>query len=313
MNDPAEIPTDLSSDQLAERLEGALEAAGWILGPSSETPHVARLYYRPRMRSPSFDLAGMAASAEHDVVEAVAREHAGRIAYLTDMFIEWRGGREAIFVGKNAVGHYNDLTWSSLREGSQAAPDLPAEVLEGLRAEPPDAERMIAALSDHLYGEPTDLEASADVALVEAHHPYDASWRDALEPLFLEVRRRLAAAPEGHELEVPGLAVFRRLDSERGVFEAVHRPEESLRDFFLADGSGLSVDVGALLGQAADPGLARALEDACARSRDHQVDVLVGADLALHTSIYPSYEGVNPRTGEPILIPGSKRPVFIGW
>jgi hypothetical protein len=43
------------------------------------------------------------------------------------------------------------------------------------------------------------------------------------------------------------------------------------------------------------------------------VDVLVGADLVLHTSVHPPYEGVNPRTGEAILIPGSKRPVFIGW
>lgn len=312
MNDPAEIPTDLSSDDLAERLEGALEAAGWVLGRSDETPHQARLFYRPRTRSPSYDLAGMAASAEQDVVEAVARDYGGRIGYLTDLFIEWRAGREAIFLGKNAVGHFHDAPWSSIRDGQSPA-DLPAEVLEALRADPPDADRMMAGLTDHLYGEPTEIEASADVALVEAYHPFDATWREALEPLFLEVRRRLAGAAEGEELAVPGLAVFRRLDSERGVFEAVHRPEESLRDFFAAGNSSLRVDLAGVLGAGAPPGLAAALQDACARARDDRVDVLVGADLVLHTSIYPAYEGVNPRTGEAILIPGSKRPVFIGW
>ncbi|HEU5056238.1 MAG TPA: hypothetical protein VFU21_06925, partial [Kofleriaceae bacterium] len=105
MNDPAEIPTDLSSDELAERLEAALEAAGWILDHNDETPHQARLLYRPRTRSPSFDLAGMSTAAEHDVVEAVAREYGGRIGYLADLLIEWRGGREVIFLGRDAVGH----------------------------------------------------------------------------------------------------------------------------------------------------------------------------------------------------------------
>lgn len=313
MNDPAEIPTDLSSDELAERLEAALEGAGWILGHSEETPHQARLYYRPRTRSPSYDLAGMSPAAEHDVVEAVAQTHGGRVAYLTDMFIEWRGGREAILLGRNAVGHYHDVRWGDLRETGEGLADLPAEVLAGLRASPPDADRMIAALTDHLYGEPAEPDASADVALLEAYHPFDASWREVLEPLFLEVRRRLAAASEGEELEVPGLAMFRRLDSERGVFEAVHRPEDALREFFSGERSELSVDLGSILGGAANANLGRALADACARARDGRVDVLVGADLALHTSVYPPYEGVNPRTGEAIVIPGSKRPVFIGW
>lgn len=313
MNDPAEIPTDLSSDELAERLEGALEAASWILGTNGETPHVARLYYRPRTGSPSYDLAGMATSDEHDVIEAVAREHGGRVALLTDMFIEWRGGRETILLGRNGIGHFNEVRWSEIRDGEQIVRDLPAEVLEALRADPPDSDRMIAALADHLYGEPTEIEATADVALVEAYHPFDARWRETLEPLFLEVRRRLAVAPEGQELEVPGLAVFRRLDSERGVFEAVHRPDQSLRDFFSEEAAGLSVDLASFLGHTADPGLARALEDACARARDDRVDVLVGADLVLHASIYASYEGVNPRTGEPFVIAGHKRPVFIGW
>jgi len=296
MNDPAEIPTDLSSDELAERLEGALEGAGWKLGQNAETPHAAHLYYRPRTRSPSYDLAGMASADEHGVVEAVAREHGGRVALLTDVFIEWRAGREAILLGRGGAGHYKDATWSSIRDGQHAAPELPSEFLAALRADPPDPDRMLIALSDHLYGEPTDLEASADVALVEAYHPFDARWREALEPLFLEIRSRLAAAPEGHELAVPGLAVFRRLDSERGVFEAVHRPDQTLRDFF-AGGSGLSIDLDKFLGTGADPGLARALEDACARARDDGVDVLVGADLVLHASVHEA----------------TKLPVFIGW
>jgi hypothetical protein len=313
MNDPAEIPTDLSSDELAERLEGALEAASWRLGQNAETPHLARLYYRPRTRSPSYDLAGMASSDEHDVIEAVAREHGGRVALLTDLFIEWRGGREAILLGRNGAGHYDQASWSSIRDGQHVAPELPADFLEALRAEPPDGDRMLTALSDHMYGEPTDLEASANVALVEAYHPFDARWREVLEPLFLEVRRRLAAAREGHELDVPGLAVFRRLDSERGVFEAVHRPHESLREFFSDGGNRLAVDLVGFLGPGSDPGLARALQDACARARDDRVDVLVGADLAIHASVYSAYEGVDPRTGESILIPGRKVPVFIGW
>ena len=297
MNDPAEIPTDLSSDELAERLEGALEGAGWILGQNAETPHLARLYYRPRTRSPSYDLAGMASSDEHDVIEAVAREHGGRVALLTDLFIEWRGGSETILLGKSGTGHYNEASWTSIRDGQHVPPELPAEFLEALRSEPPDGDRMLTALTDHMYGEPTDLEASTDVALVEAYHPFDARWREALEPLFLEVRRRLAAAPEGHELAVPGLALFRRLDSERGVFEAVHRPDTSLREFFAGAGNSLSVDLAGFLGQDADPGLARALHDACARARDDGVDVLVGADLVLHASVYSA----------------SKLPVFIGW
>lgn len=313
MNDPAEIPTDLSSDELAERLEGALEAAGWILGHSEETPHQARLFYRPRTRSPSYDLAGMSPAAEQDVVEAVARGHAGRIGYLTDLFIEWRGGREAVLIGKGAVGHYQDFTWSQIRDSAEAVAELPADLLAALRCDPPDAEGMIAALTDHLYGEPTELEASAEVALVEAYHPFDASFREVLEPLFLEVRRRLVAAGQGEELEVPGLAMFRRLDSERGLFEAVHRPGDGLREFFAADGAGLAVDLAPILGEQATPALARALEEACARARDGQVDVLVGADLALHTAVYPPYEGVNPRTGEAFVIPGGKRPLFIGW
>jgi hypothetical protein len=313
MNDPAEIPTDLSSDELAERLEGALEGAGWKLGQNADTPHLAHLYYRPRTRSPSYDLAGMASADEHAVVEAVARGHGGRVALLTDLFVEWRGGRQAILLGRNGAGHYDGASWSSIRDGQRVVPDLPADFLDALRAEPPDADRMLTALTDHMYGEPTNLEASADVALVEAYHPFDSRWREVLEPLFLAVRLRLAAAPEGHELEVPGLAVFRRLDSERGVFEAVHRPHESLREFFADAGNRLSVDLADFLGQPADPGLARALADACARARDDQVDVLVGADLALHASVYAPYEGVDPRTGESILIPGRKLPVFIGW
>jgi len=313
MNDPAEIPTDLSSDELAERLEGALEGAGWILGQNAETPHLAHLYYRPRTRSPSYDLAGMASTDEHAVIEAVAREHGGRVALLTDLFIEWRGGLEAIFLGRNGAGHFDDISWSDIRQGVKSAPDLPAEFLDALRAEPPDGDRILTSLTDHLYGEPTDLEASSDVALVEAYHPFDARWREALEPLFLEIRRRLAAADPGHELEVPGLAAFRRLDSERGVFEAVHRPDGSLRDFFAEGGSGLTVDLAGFLGESADPGLARALEDACARARDDGVDVLVGADLAIHASELASYQGKNPRTGEQVLIPRRKLPIFIGW
>ncbi len=297
MNDPAEIPTDLSSDELAERLEGALEGAGWLLGQNSETPHAAHLYYRPRTRSPSYDLAGMASSDEHDVIEAVAREHGGRVALLTDQFVEWRAGREAILLGRNGAGHYQEASWSSIRDGQHVATDLPAELVEALRADPPDADRLLTALTDHLYGEPTDLEASADVALVEAYHPFDARWRETLEPLFLEIRTRLASAPEGHELAIPGLVVFRRLDSERGVFEAVHRPDQHLRDFFAGAQSGLAVDLAGFLGPGADPGLSRALADACARARDDGVDVLVGADLVLHASVHAS----------------TRLPVFIGW
>jgi hypothetical protein len=313
MNDPAEIPTDLSSDELAERLEGALEGAGWILGQNAETPHVAQLYYRPRTRSPSYDLAGMASFDEPDIIEAVAREHGGRIALLTDLFIEWRGGKETIWLARNGAGHYHETSWQAIRERDVAAPpELPAEFLEALRADPPDGDRMLTSLSDHLYGEPTDLEASADVALVEAYHPFDARWREALEPLFLEIRSRLAAAAAGHEIEVPGLAIFRRLDSDRGVFEAVHRPRQSLRDFFV-ERTPLSIDLDGFLGQPADPGLARALEEACARSRDDRVDVLVGADLVLHTVTVPGYEGKNPRTDEPVLVPPKTLPIFIGW
>jgi len=310
MNDPAEIPTDLSSDELAERLEAALEASGWILGHSEETPHQARLLYRPRSLSPSFDLAGMSSSSEHEVVESIARDYGGRIAYLADLLIEWRGGREIIFLGKNATGHYQDLTWSQIRESAERAGDLPVDVIEALRADPPDSDGMIDALAAHLYGEPSELEVSSDVALVEAYHPFDASWRDALEPVFLEIRRRLS---QGDEVEVPGLAAFRRLDSERGQFEAVHRTGDALREFFASEKPGLTVDLAPILGGQPDPAVARALVDACTRSRDGRIDVLIGADLALHTAIYPPFEGVNPRTGEPILIPGRKVPVFIGW
>lgn len=310
MNDPAEIPTDLSSDELAERLEAALEAAGWVLGHTDETPHHARLYYRPRTRSPSFDLAGMSASAEHDVVEAVARAYPGRIGYLADLLIEWRGGREVVFLGKNAAGHYQDLTWTQIRESSEPVSDLPRDVLDALKASPPDSDTMIDALAAHLYGEPSELEATAEVALVEAYHPFDTRWRDALEPLFLEVRRRLS---EGQEVDLPGLAAFRRLDSERGMFEAVHRAGDGLREFFAGERADLAVDLSPVLGPGPDPAVHRALAEACAHSRDHRVDVLIGADLALHTAIYPPFEGVNPRTGEPILIPGRKVPVFIGW
>jgi nucleoid DNA-binding protein len=310
MNDPAEIPTDLSSDELAERLEAALEAAGWRLGHTDETPHHARLLYRPRTRSPSFDLAGMSASAEHDVVESVARDYGGRIAYLADLLIEWRGGREVVFLGKSAAGHFQDLTWSQIRDNAEPAVDLPREVMEALRADPPDSDTMIEALAAHLYGEPSEIEASAEVALVEAYHPFDPTWRDALEPLFLEIRRRLS---EGHEVEVPGLASFRRLDSERGMFEAVHRAGDALRALFAGERGDLAVDLSPVLGAAPDPAIERALAEACSRSRDGQVDVLLGADLALHTAIYPPFEGVNPRTGEPIVIPGRKMPIFIGW
>lgn len=310
MNDPAEIPTDLSSDELAERLEAALEAAGWSLGHTDETPHNARLLYRPRTRSPSFDLAGMAASAEQDVVEAVARDYGGRVGYLADLFIEWRAGREVIFLGKNAAGHFQDLTWSQIRESGDAPTDLPRDVVDALRADPPDSDTMIDALAAHLYGEPSEIDAGAEVALVEAYHPFDATWRDVLEPVFLEIRRRLS---EGHEVEIPGLAAFRRLDSERGMFEAVHRAADALRDFFSGERADLAVDLSPVLGADGDPAIGRALAEACVRSRDGRVDVLIGADLALHTAIYPPFEGVNPRTGEPILIPGRKVPVFIGW
>ena len=310
MNDPAEIPTDLSSDELAERLEGALQAAGWILGHSEETPHQARLLYRPRTRSPSFDLAGMSASAEHDVIEAIARGYSGRITYLADLLIEWRAGCEVIFLGKNAAGHYQDLTWSQIRDSPEPLVDLPGEIIEALRASPPDSDTMIHALADHLYGEPSAIEATSDVALVEAYHPFDAHWREPLEPLFLEIRRRLA---EGGEVDVPGLVAFRRLDSERGVFEAVHRPGDALRAYFAEESGAMKVDLAPLLGDRADPAIARALGEACARARDDRIDVLVGADLALHAAVYPPFEGVNPRTGEPILIPGKKVPVFIGW
>jgi len=310
MNDPAEIPTELSSDELAERLEAALEAAGWILGHNEETPHQARLIYRPRTRSPSFDLAGMSASAEHEVVESIARDYGGRIGYLADLLIEWRGGREVIFLGKNAAGHYQDLTWSQIRESAEPVADLPGEIIEALRASPPDSDTMIEALAAHLYGDPTAIEVSSEVALVEAYHPYDGSWRDALEPLFMSVRQRLS---QGDEVDLPGLAAFRRLDSERGMFEAVHRPGDALRAYFAGEMQELAVDLAPVLGNGADPAITRALAAACARSRDAGVDVLMGADLALHTAIYPPFEGVNPRTGEPIIIPGRKVPVFIGW
>lgn len=310
MNDPAEIPTDLSSDELAERLEAALEAAGWILGHSEETPHQARLMYRPRSRSPSYDLAGMSASAEHEVVEAIARDHGGRVGYLADLLIEWRAGREVIFLGRNATGHFHDLTWSQIRESAGPVADLPADVIEALRSTPPDSDTMIEALATHLYGDPIELEVSSDVALAEAYHPFDAGWRDALEPLFLAIRQRVS---QGQEVDVPGLAAFRRLDSERGMFEAVHRAGDALRDYFSGEREELAVDLSPVLGNGVDPAIARALAEACARSRDGQVDVLMGADLALHTAIYPPFEGVNPRTGESIIIPGRKVPVFIGW
>jgi nucleoid DNA-binding protein len=252
----------------------------------------------------------MSASAEHDVVEAIARDYGGRVTYLADLLIEWRAGREVIFLGKHAAGHYQDLTWSQIRESQELLVDLPGEIIEALRATPPDGDTMIDALADHLYGGPSEIEATSDVALVEAYHPFDAHWREPLEPLFLEIRRRLA---DGDEVEVPGLVAFRRLDSERGVFEAVHRPDDPLRAYFAEESRALEVDITPILGERADPAILRALGEACARARDDRIDVLVGADLALHAAVYPPFEGVNPRTGEPILIPGRKVPVFIGW
>jgi hypothetical protein len=309
MNDPAEIPTDLASDDIAERLEAAFAGAGWILGKNEETPHQATLLYRPRTRSPSYDLAGVAAAAERALVESVAASYTGRIGYIADVLIEWRGHEEVIVLGPSASGHYRGIPWAEMRASSEPFADLPAEVLEALRNQPaPDVDRMLAALVDHVYGDP--LEAANEVALVEAYHPFDTSWRELLEPLFLEVRRRLL--DDASELDIPGLVTFRRLDSDRGAFEAVHRPAEALRSFFAEESDALEVDLTPILGEPA-PAIAAALEEACARACEGGVDVLVGADLAIHTAIVPPYQGFNPMTGEPMTVPGKKLPVFIGW
>src|SRR5690606_13100964 len=210
MNDPAEIPTDLSADELADRLERAFAQAGWVIGPGEGTPHRGSLLYRPRTRSASFDLAGVAPATERQVIEAVAREHSGRIAYVADTFTEWRAGEELIALDASAAGSYRGAPWLEIRAGAADPEDLPEEVLEALRVEPwPDVDRMIAALVDHLYGDPLEVEPAADVALLEVHHPFDDSLREVLEPLFLKVRELLLQVGEA---KIPGLVSFRRIE-----------------------------------------------------------------------------------------------------
>jgi hypothetical protein len=151
---------------------------------------------------------------------------------------------------------------------------------------------MIDALVDHLYGEAILAEETA-YPILEVHHPFDATWQQALEPLFLRVRSLLT---ERDEVEVPGLASFRRLDHATGDLEAVSRPGRSLC-LAVEEGAPLEVDLAPVLG-ADDPSIVRALGEACARLREGGADVLCGADLALHAEV---------------LADDRLLPIFIGW
>jgi hypothetical protein len=293
VNDPCEIPTDLGSDDLAERLERAFQAAGWIVGANEDTPHQGSLLYRPRTRSPSYELAGVAATTERAVIAAVAREHGGRIAYVGDGFCEWEAGQLVVCAEPGGGGGYRGVSWDQLRAGADAPPGMPRDLVAAVRAPSgPDLDAMIDVLIDHLYGAPIEEEESP-YPILEVHHPFDATWLEALEPLFLRVRGLLT---EQAEVEVPGLVSFRRLDGDGGELEAVSRAGASLVRA-VEEGAPLAIDVAPVLG-GDDREVVQALEEACARLRRGGADILVGADLALHASVAPDDRVV---------------PVFIGW
>lgn len=159
------------------------------------------------------------------------------------------------------------------------------------------------------YAEPpTTHHSKSDV-----YHPYDATVKAELAPLFTAIRDLV---PREGQVSVEGFATFQWRALAGGGHVVTVSPHDGLIE--CANGGPvpqISLDQRLLPDLAASriALLEGHLRSLCTRTRDGDVDVLLGAGLAMGVSELEGYEGRNPRTGQAIKVPPKRLPYFIGW
>jgi hypothetical protein len=282
--DTAEIITDLESRQLAQRMKALLREIGWVEGKTSSTPNRARLVAAGRTRSPSYYLHHNAAQPDH-WMSLLAREHDGRIACLTDHFVEWVRGSQIISL--DVPPH--DRAEEGASGPNQQVPTPASDTVTPLQTLPPERDLGLHEIVDSLCGPPLEGRREAEEAtLLDFYRPFDERFRSSLEVLFSRV---IDLVTDGQPVAIEGFARFARRAATAG-----HAIDVSV-DPALID----CVNGGIPPRIALEPRLREGvsskqiarfeaqLRRVCARLRDHSKDVLLGAGLAV-TAVPPPHD-----------------------
>ncbi len=304
-----EVIIDLPVTSMAARMKTMLEAHGWKIGHTTETPHRGQLVVAGRERSRSYALRNYLPYWDHDWVEAIASDHEGQVAIVNEpSFSEWTRGKETIRLDGEHNGNFRGVEWWDIQEGQAAAPkELPSTFVAALR-QPHSPGDLTGQLATALYGKPNP---EGDETALDFFHPFDATLKSSLEPLFVVIREKVA---QGQAVRIPGFATFepRRLsdrvfptadsDAFQSCFTGAATSPITLKRDLLHDWSSEQIAT-----------LQSKLQSVCTRIRDGKTDVLLGAGLAIGSLDFPEYDGRNPRTGKVVKVPAKRVPYFVGW
>ncbi|MGE0545828.1 MAG: hypothetical protein AB7O24_27540 [Kofleriaceae bacterium] len=303
----SELVTSVPADRVIQTITQAFLDAGWIVGADPTTPHQGVVVERPRARANAYQLYAEMFDVENAARELSVAAEASVAVIEERTYEEWRTGDPIIALDRDGRGTYEGTPWDDFRSGRHDRSELPAAVAAAMfDSEWPDVITAVERLADDRHGA---RGARSDLAAVEVHYPYEARWQTALEPLFTAIHRRLH---DDDELEVPGLATFRRLRSDQEDFAVAAKPVTELKEF-LNGGARPDVDLDGLLEGTRRQAAERALAEVVSFLSTEPADVLLGAGLALTVRRYPRYTGRNPRTGDPVHISPKRLPVFLGW
>jgi nucleoid DNA-binding protein len=285
--DGTEIVAELAQDEL-DAAVAQLVPPHFVAGADPRTPRQLRVDRRPRERGAALVWDLPAGTSVHDLL-APAQELSRRARTIvwdrlpSVALVEYRGGVETSRLDPEHNGGWRGTSWSAIERGEVRAPF--AEGLVSLLREHRDAE-LVAGLLDDTYGVPRRA-----APLATYHHAFElAAESPALAPLLRAVIARVVR--DGRT-------------TVRGLGELVCHPGPPRTIGHRPRAEPIELDEWRELSAAERAAAAEALR----RVIDRLVpatDLVVPGLACFDVTELPAYRGANPRTGQPIVVPGKR-------